>query len=85
MLHGQEPYVLVQGQFDPPRRVAAHQIEQLLEGQFMAGGNPIQIQCSSARQMRWSADPGGGSVLGLDARVWGKSVSRSCRSAGTDR
>ena len=63
-LHGQEPYVLVQGQFDPPRRVAAHQIEPLLEGQFMAGGNPIQVQCSLARQMRWSADPGGGSVLG---------------------
>ena len=64
MLHGEEPYVLVQGQFDPPRRAAAHQIEQLLEGQFMAGGNPIQVQCSSARQMRWPADPGGGSVLG---------------------
>ena len=64
MLHGEEPYVLVQGQFDPPRRAAGYQIEQLLEGQFMAGGNPLQVQCSSARQMHWPADPGGGSVLG---------------------
>jgi len=52
------------GSVRPPRRAAGHQIEPLLEGQFMAGGNPIQVQCSSARQMRWSADPGGGSVLG---------------------
>jgi hypothetical protein len=69
MPHGEQPYVLVQGQFDPSRRVAAHQIEQLVESQFMAGGNPLQVQCSSARQMRWPAGPGGGSVLGARRRV----------------
>ena len=42
VLHVEQGHVLVQGQFHPPRRAAGHQLQQLVEGQVVAGGNPLQ-------------------------------------------
>ena len=42
MFHVEQGHVLVQGEFNPASRTAGHEIEQLVEGQVVAGGNPLQ-------------------------------------------
>ena len=42
VLHVEQGHVLVQGEFHPPRRTAGHQVQQLVKGQVVAGGNPLQ-------------------------------------------
>ena len=84
-LHGQEPYVLVQGQFDRPGGQPPTRLSRCSKASSW-----LAVIRSSSSIHRHSRCVGPQTRVvavswGLDARVRGKSVSRACRSAGTDR